>query len=146
MSKNSTPSFITEIPLKTGSWEESVLKKRFFAAKQQYNALLGECFKRLDRMRSDPRFKQACELYKEKGKKQEAKSIFKQLNEEYSYREYDLYSYCEQWNIKGNALSIGARISQKLAKRVFQAIEEYRQLKRGRPRFCLLYTSDAADE
>ena len=59
MPKFITPSFITEIPLKTTSSEQAVLKKRFWAAKQQYNALLGESLKRLTAMRQDPQYKQA---------------------------------------------------------------------------------------
>jgi len=135
MLKKQTPSFVTELPLKTGSYEQSLLKKRFFAGKQQYNALLGEALRRLQKMRSDPRFKEAQKLYKEAGKKTEAKQIFKKLTIFYQYREYDLYAYTKQWNTKGSALSIGARISQQLAKRAFQAVEEYRLGKRGKPRF-----------
>ncbi len=130
-----TPSFITEIPLKTGSYKFTILKKRFCAAKQQYNALLGEALKRLHRMKEDRRYSKARELYKQKEKKTEAKALFKQLAEEYGYSEYSLHHYCKQWNKKGSHLSIGARISQKIAKRAFQSVEEYRKAKRGKPRF-----------
>jgi transposase len=135
MAKSSTPSFIVELPIKTGSYEESVLRKRFWAAKQQYNALLGEALKRLSAMRCDPRFAEAIALYKQKGKKKEAQPLFKSLSEDHGYREYDLYAYTKQWNTKSSPLSIGARISQQLAKRAFQSVEEYKQGKRGKPRF-----------
>ena len=79
MPKATTPSFVTQIPLKVSNKEIAVLKKRFRAAKQQYNALLGDALKRLDKMRSDKRFKQAKELYKEKGKKGEAKVLLSNL-------------------------------------------------------------------
>ncbi len=140
----SSPSFITEIPLKIGSYERSILKKRFWAAKQQYNALLGECLDRLEQVKKDERFKKANELYRDKETRAEAKSLFKQLNIDHQYREYDLYSYCIQWNKKKSPLSIGSRISQKLAKRVFLSVEKYRTLKqnpkeykkyKGKPRF-----------
>jgi len=134
MKKSTTPTFITEIPLKTSSLERSVLQKRFWAAKQQYNALLGEALKRLTKLRKDKRYKEAIALYKSE-KKSEAKAIFKQLNEDYAYSEYSLYAYTKRWNKKRNFLSIGARISQQLAKRAFQATEEYRIGKRGKPRF-----------
>lgn len=112
-----------------------MLKKRFWAAKQQYNALLGEALGRLNAMRSDKCYQEARELYKEGRKKTEAKTLFKQLAKEHAYREYDLYSYCKQWNKKHQPLSIGARISQKLAKRAFQSVKEYELGKRGKPRF-----------
>ena len=135
MAKAITSSFVTKIPLKTGSHERSILEKRFFAAKQQYNALIGEALKRLSSMRDDVRYKEARELYKQEGKKNEAKELFKMLAEEHGYREYDLYAYCKQWNKKGHFLSIGARISQRIATRAFQATEEYRKGIRGKPRF-----------
>ena len=135
MPKSITPSFITEIPLKIGSHEQAILKKRFWAAKQQYNALLGEAIKRLHLMREDPLYQKASDLYKEKESKAEAKALFKKLAEKYGYREYDLYACCKQWNKRKAPLSIGARISQQIAKRAFSATEEYKKGKRGKPRF-----------
>ena len=133
MTKATTSSFITEIPLKTSSHEEAILAKRFFAAKQQYNALLGEGLKRLRRMREDTRYKKAKELYKQKGKKNQAKSQFKELREDYRYSEYSLNSYSKQWT--RTFLNIGSALTQKIAKRAFQAVEEYKKGKRGKPRF-----------
>ena len=69
MSLSSTPSFITEIPLKIDTYESSVLKKRFWAAKQQYNALLGEAIKRLNAMRQDKKYTENLQLYKQKREK-----------------------------------------------------------------------------
>lgn len=134
MARNTTPTFVSEIPLKTTSHEQSVLKKRFWAAKQQYNALLGEALKRLKSMRKDPKYQKAIKAYKE-GEKKEAKALFKEVAQVHGYREYDLYGYCKQWNKKGSPLSVGARISQQLAKRAFQAVEEYKKGTRGKPRF-----------
>lgn len=134
MPRATTPSFITELPIKASSYELAVLKKRFWAAKQQYNALLGEALKRLRCMRQDPRFKQAHSLYKQPETKAQAKALFEQLRQEYAYSEYGMHTYCRQWN-KGHWLSIGSHISQKLASRAFKAVEEYRLGKRGKPRF-----------
>lgn len=127
MPKTITSSFITEIPLKTGNHEQAILKKRFWAAQQQYNALLGESLKRLQSMREDPHYRQASDLYKKKESQQEAKALFKELAEKHGYRQYDLYSCCKQWNKKKDPLSIGARISQQIAKRAFAATEEYKK-------------------
>lgn len=135
MPTKTTSSFITEIPIQVDSHALKVLKKRFFAAKQQYNALLGEALKRLKSMKEDQSYQKACQIYKDKSTKYEAKALFKQLASQYQYGEYDLYAYTKQWNTKANPLSIGARISQKLAKRAFQAVAEYKAGKRGKPRF-----------
>jgi len=135
MAKATTSSFVTQIPLKTSSKEQVNLKKIFWSAKQQYNALLGECLKRLNAMRADKRFKEAIAHYKKKGRKGAAKSLFKQLAKDYAYSEYDLHGYTKQFNTKGNPLSIGSTISQKLATRAFNAVKEYELKKRGKPRF-----------
>jgi len=129
-----TPSFITEIPLATSSKEQAILKKRFWAAKQQYNALLGEALKRLKRMRADPQYQEALQAHRQ-GAKKEAKEAFKNLRQKHGYREYDLHGYCKQWNKKGCGLSIGSCITQKLAKRAFQCVAQYSFKKRGKPRF-----------
>ncbi|MEM7361472.1 MAG: hypothetical protein AAF335_00460 [Bacteroidota bacterium] len=86
-------------------------------------------------MRKDPQYQQATDLYKQKESKQEAKNLFKELTEKHGYREYDLRAYCKQWNKKKGHLSIGARISQQIAKRAFNVTEEYKKGKREKPRF-----------
>ena len=82
-------------------------------------------------MREDPKYKQASDLYKQKGSKQEAKTLFNKLTEKHGYREYDLHGFSKQWNKRKDPLSIGARISQQVAKRAFSATEEYKKGKRG---------------
>ncbi len=135
MPKFTKKYFITEIPLRAGTHERAVLKKRFWAAKQQYNALLSESLKRLNKMREDADYTKAKMLYKTQGGKTEAKALFKEVKERHAFREYDLYAFCKQWNKKKYFLSIGARISQKIAKRAFQAVQEYQKGVRGKPRF-----------
>ena len=146
-----TASFITEIALKTTSFEEAILRKRFWAAKQQYNTLLGECLRRLDRMIKDPRYREAKKMYINKETRNAAKEKFKQLKDIHQYKEYSLSSLVTQWSKKDpntnkrNPLSIGSALSQKLAKRVFEACEKYRTYKpktkedwkkeKGKPRF-----------
>jgi len=135
MKTNPSSSFIVEIPLQTSSKEEMILRKRFWAAKQQYNALLGEILKRLCRMRNDPAYQEALKQYKEKDKRSQAKITFKELAKKHKFREYDLYAFCKQWNKKKSPLRIGSRISQKLAKRVFDAVQKHANKLRGKPRF-----------
>ena len=133
--KETTPSFVTEIPLKVGSHEASILGKRFWAAKQQYNALLGEALSRLDAMRRNPEYARARELYQKGESKSEARELFRSLEEKHGFRKYDLFSYTKQWNKKGGGLRVGARISQCIAARAFLAVENYQKGVRGRPRF-----------
>ena len=76
--------FINAILVKNSLGEEAILRKRFWAVKQQYNALLGECLPKLEAMRRDSRFGQAKELYKQKGEKTEGKPLCKALEKEYA--------------------------------------------------------------
>jgi putative transposase len=51
MGKAKTTSFVTEMPLRTTSCDEKRLLARLEAARQVYNACLGESLKRLDLLR-----------------------------------------------------------------------------------------------
>ena len=48
---------IVEMPIYTEPWEESAIEKRFQAAKEVYNAVLGEYLKRVDLARDSIAFK-----------------------------------------------------------------------------------------
>src|SRR5260221_7212875 len=50
MSKHKTPSFIAELPLVVDSRQEAVLLARLEAARQVYNACLGEALARRERL------------------------------------------------------------------------------------------------
>ena len=76
-------------------------------------------------MRENARYADAIALYRQAGKKKEAKTIFQALAKTYNYREYDLYALTKQFNTKNNPLSIGAALSQQIAKRAFKAVKEY---------------------
>jgi putative transposase len=51
MTRQKTPSFVTEIPLATSPAQEAVLLKRLDAARRVYNACLGEVMSRARAMR-----------------------------------------------------------------------------------------------
>ncbi len=57
MPRKSTPSFITEIPLKVDSAQESEILSRFEAARQLYNACLDEAMIRMQLVRDSQAFK-----------------------------------------------------------------------------------------
>ena len=54
MKKNTTPTFLLELPLRVDAGQAKRLRAHFEAARCLYNALLGEALKRLQRMRADP--------------------------------------------------------------------------------------------
>ncbi|WP_018290407.1 hypothetical protein [Verrucomicrobium sp. 3C] len=55
-----TPSFIAEFPLRTTAADEVALSKRLAAARQIYNASLGEALRRLALMRQSKDWQHAC--------------------------------------------------------------------------------------
>ena len=56
MPRKTTPSFTHEFRLKTQPWKTRKALKKFNATRDLYNGCLGEGFKRLNKLRKDPRF------------------------------------------------------------------------------------------
>src|SRR5215470_3670100 len=54
-----TPTFLLELPLQVNSQQAKHLRGHFEAARQLYNALLGEAMKRVRRMRADVKWRAA---------------------------------------------------------------------------------------
>ncbi len=64
MPKAKTSSFVTELPLRVTPGQEVALNKRFEAARQVYNACLGESLKRLDLIRQSKAWQAARKMPK----------------------------------------------------------------------------------
>ena len=90
--KKVSPSFITEIPLKITLAQETTLNKRFEAARQVYNACLGESLKRLQLMRESRAWQKARNIPRDKTRT----DTFRALNEQFGFRKYDIQSYAKQ--------------------------------------------------
>lgn len=138
MAKQTTPSFIHEIPLKVSPGEIRILNTRLNVARQLYNACLGECLNRIKLIRESKKWQQAYKIHKSKNKKQSAikNKLFKEAKESYQYSEYDLHSYAK---VIASKCHIGSHLDslaiQKIATRAYAASEEYFYGKRGKPRF-----------
>jgi hypothetical protein len=72
-----TPSFVCTLPLKVSATEEGVLLSRLEAARQMYNACLGEAMKRMNLIRQSKDFNEARSLKPSNSKR---KVLFKALN------------------------------------------------------------------
>ncbi|OGP38206.1 MAG: hypothetical protein A2X93_04670, partial [Deltaproteobacteria bacterium GWC2_56_8] len=132
MSKATTPSFILELPLKVSPSQEKILASRLEAARQLYNACLGEALRRLSLLKESKDFRKVLELPKGKEKTE----AFKALNEKHGFSEYSLHSFAVATK---NSCFIGNHLdthtTQKVATRAFKAVKEYSFKKRGKPRF-----------
>ncbi len=123
--------FVCEIPLATTPRQESALAKRFEAARQIYNACLGEALKRLRRMRESRDWQRARAMQKSQAKA----DLFAKLKSQHEFKKSALERYaiaCKNGAFKEH---LGAHETQAMAKRAFNAVEQYAYGRRGRPRF-----------
>lgn len=143
MARKTSPSFITEIELDPEPGQERRLLVRLEAARQLYNAVLGESLKRLRLMRQSKSYQAALKIPKKvkakKGKKMvgnpERTRAFKEVREQYGFQEYDLHAYAGQIKQSWIGDHLDINTVQKVATRAFQATFQYAIGQRGKPRF-----------
>jgi hypothetical protein len=127
-----TLSFIAEFPLITTPDQEAELSIRLDAARQIYNASLGEALRILSLMRESKLWQQARKI---KDKK-ERSAAFQTAVESLGFTLGSLYKFTKEcrkacW-IKDH---LGSVETQTITKRAFLAVQRYSFGKRGRPRF-----------
>ncbi len=120
-STRTTPSFICELPLVVSPASEGVLLSRLEAARQLYNACLGEAMKRVNLIRQSKDFNKARSL---KPSNPERKVLFKRARERYEFSEYALHAYSTGIRASWIADHIDANTAQKIATRAFNAAQK----------------------
>lgn len=139
MPKATTPSFVTTFELVVDSYSERVLNVRFEAARQIYNACLGEAERRRCRMQASPEYAAAKALPKAKStpsKPSERAVAFRHAREAHGYSAYGLHAWLTARISTGwCADHVGSNMAQKLATRAFDASRMHAVGRRGRPRF-----------
>ena len=132
MPRASKPTFIAELPLVASCAQDSVMLGRLEAGRRLYNAVLGDAPKTLDFMRQS----KAWQAVREMPKSKDRSAAFKACNNHFGFTEYALHLVATgHKNAAGFADRLGAHETQKIATRVFAAVQEYAFGKRGRPRF-----------
>ena len=127
-----TPSFIAEFPLRTSAADERELAIRLDAARQIYNAVLGESLRVLALMRESKDWQRAREMPKGTARN----TLFNEIREHFDFKS----SMADRFAIAcKNACWIGDHLSsnetQKVALRAFNAVERYSRGVLGKPRF-----------
>ena len=138
MGKSKEPSFITELALVVSPSEESICLTRLDAARQVFNACLGESLRRLALLRQSKAYRTACRMPKGKKNRKQAQArvqAFRDARRAVGFSEYDLHAYAAQFNHCWLGQHLDINTIQKLATRAFNAVEQYAYGKRGRPRF-----------
>ena len=120
MPRAPTPSFIAEFPLRTTPLDERELATRLDAARNLYNAALGEALRVLDLMRQSKDWQRARKMPKGK----ERSAAFKACMERFDFKS----SMTDRFAIAcKNACSISDHMTsnetQKVALRAFQAVQ-----------------------
>jgi putative transposase len=119
-----TSTFITEIPLKIDSDQESELLSRFQAARQLYNACLNEAMVRMNLLRNSETYQSAKKISREE--KTQRSQAFKSARQSYRYSDYDIQSYATIVSNKSKwiAQKIDSNTQQTLATRAFRTSEK----------------------
>ena len=119
-------SFIHELILKTTPRDERALDICLEMARQLYNAVLTEGFKRIDLMKQSKLYKKALKEYE----------LYFELRKLYKFSDYDLQHYAiktkNHCEIKRH---LDTHVCQKIATRAYLALNKYLKNKGGRPRF-----------
>jgi len=132
MKSHKTPSFVAEFPLQTTPADESILRRRFEAGRQIYNACLGESLRILDLMRES----KVWQLARKMSKGPARTALFKAITRRYHFKSGIIQKFAERCRDRcwiGDHL--GSHDTQKISLRAFQAVEQYSYGNRGRPRF-----------
>ena len=123
MARKTTPSFITEIPLRADSSQLSILATRTEAARQLYNAVLGEAMTRVRSFCNSDLYKAAKAI--PKTNKKPRSEAFKLARGSFRYSDYELQSYANWVAISSQWIKqhLDANTIQKIATRAFKASE-----------------------
>ena len=126
MSKSNTPSFITELPLKTTSADEATILVRLDTGRQLYHACLGEALERLALIQQSKEYQGIQKLPKTINGKpnKERTKAFNELNKKEGFTAYALYNYAAIIRNSWMEKHIHAHIAQKLALRAFNAVQK----------------------
>lgn len=127
-----TPTFVCELPLQTTPAQDQALTIRLEAARQFYNACLGEGLKILRCMRDTRAWQAARLLPKGKARSQRFRKIITQYD--FTWASLDRFAIaCKNACWIGHHL--GPHETQVIAERAFSAVEQCALGKKGRPRF-----------
>ena len=138
MQKQSTPTFVHEMPLNANLAQLHAVIKRFDVAHFPYNVVAQEMLGRLDAMRADPRFGVACKMpKKEAADRAPRNALFAALRTQYQFSEFAAHEVVSKHIRASGYLDglIDSHTAQTLASRAFDACHKYSTGVRGRPRF-----------
>ncbi len=119
-SQKKTASMVCEIPLKVSPQQSAVLLSRLEAARQMYNACLGEAIRRVELIRQSKAYNKARSL---KPKDPQRAILFKQARTQWNFSDYAIQAYGTRIRHSWIGDHIDAHTGQKIATRAYLAAE-----------------------
>src|SRR5215468_11125799 len=113
-----TPSFVCEVPQRVRPHEEHTLLARLEAARQVYNACLGEARKRVRLVRESKAFRAARTLSRDDP---ERTQLFRAARAHHAFSDYALQAYAQQFGHSWLGEHLDSHVLQKLATRAYGA-------------------------
>ncbi len=131
------PTFVHTIPLRATPKKLKLGETRFEVARLQYNACLGECFRRVEKIFSDPRWEKVQAMPKQVAgvSNPERSALYAELRLDHGFSERALMSYGSSLRKHFIREHVGSQEAQDLACRAYRAANDWFSHKRGRPRF-----------
>lgn len=126
-----TPSFICEIPLRVAPAEARILNARLEAARQVYNACLGEALRRAKLLLERRAYREAQRLPKGEARTE----VFRAVRQSVAFTDAALQRYAVRLRQRAFREHLDVHTTQKLASRAFAAVNAWLLGQRGRPRF-----------
>ena len=127
-----TSSFVCEVPLRVSQAQERTLLARLEAARQVYNACLGEARTRARLVRESKAFQLARALHRDDP---ERKTLFAKARAQHAFSEYALHAYAQQFGHSWLGEHLDSLTVQKLATRAYGAANQLLVGKARRVRF-----------
>ena len=127
-----TPSFVCEVPLRVRPHEERTLLARLEAARQVYNACLGEARKRVRLVRESKAFQRARVLSRDDP---ERTRLFRAARAQHAFSDFALQAYAKQFGHAWLGEHLDSHVLQKLATRAYGAANRLLMGRAKRVRF-----------
>lgn len=131
--KKQEPVFTCEIPLRVNRKQRKVLDARFEAARQMYNALLGEALRRLHLLQQSKAYQAARRIPRDRSG--ERSKAFSAARKAYGFTADDLSRYATVLRHSWLEQHIDVHTAQKLSDRAFDAVNKVAFHKAKRVRF-----------
>ena len=127
-----TPSFVCEVPLRVSRAQERMLLARLEAARQVYNACLGEARRRVRLVRESKAYQHARTLPRDDPARKER---FREARAQHGFSEYALHAYAQQFGHSWLGEHLDSLTIQTLATRAYRAANRLLVGKARRVRF-----------